>query len=148
MSNRKSWHKYFIDIAKDVSTRSTCLRRNIGAVIVKDKRILTTGYNGAFHRYKHCIDVGKCLKGDMPSGTGHSLCNAVHAEMNAIVQAAKFGISLDGASMYITTPPCSLCTKLIIQSGIKDIFCIGSYPDEKSIEQLNFAGIKIIRLDD
>jgi dCMP deaminase len=148
MMVRKSWDKYFMDIAKDVATRATCLRRQIGAIIVKNKRILTTGYNGAIHRYTHCIDVGKCLKGDAPSGTGHEICNAVHAEMNAIIQAARFGIPVENSEIYITTPPCSLCAKMIAQAGINKVIYIGDYPDKRALELLQGSGIEVVRLEE
>jgi dCMP deaminase len=144
---RPSWDDYFMDIANLVKTRSTCLRRQVGCVIVKDKRILCTGYNGAPAGTSHCIDIG-CLREKLgiPSGQRHELCRAVHAEQNAIAQAAMKGISLEGASVYVTDQPCSLCSKILINSGIKHILYKGDYPDTLSLELLKEAGIKLTTL--
>jgi len=144
---RPSWDDYFMEIAHLVKTRSTCLRRQVGCVIVKDKRILCTGYNGAPVGCSHCLDVG-CLREKLgiPSGQRHELCRAVHAEQNAIAQAALKGISLEGASAYVTTQPCSLCSKILINSGIKHILYTGDYPDPLSLELLQEAGIKLTTL--
>lgn len=132
--NRPSWDSYFMSIATLVATRSTCLRRQIGAVIVKDKRILATGYNGAPTAAHHCIDVGKCLREEMgvPSGQRHELCNAVHAEQNAILQAAKFGIPIDGATLYCTNRCCFICAKMVVNSGITKVFYNYGYPDPQT----------------
>lgn len=145
---RATWEEYFMNIATEVATRSTCIRRQIGAVIVKDKRILTTGYNGSVHGAEHCSDNGVCLKGNAPSGTGHDICNAVHAEQNAIIQAALHGVALKGAEIYVTTPPCSLCAKMIVQAGVTRVIYKGTYPDKRSLEILKRAGIKIVNLDE
>ena len=133
-----------MSIARLAATRSTCLRRQVGAVIVKDKKILTTGYNGAPSGLKHCLDIG-CLRDKLkiPSGERHELCRATHAEQNAIVQAAVFGVSIDGATMYSTTQPCILCTKLIINAGIKRIVIQHSYPDRMSMQMLKEAKVKV-----
>jgi dCMP deaminase len=141
---RPSWDEYFMGIARLAATRSTCLRRQVGAVIVKDKKILTTGYNGAPSGLKHCLDIG-CLRDKLkiPSGERHELCRATHAEQNAIVQAALFGVSIDGATMYSTTQPCILCTKLIINAGIKRIVIQHSYPDRMSMQMLKEAKVKV-----
>jgi dCMP deaminase len=141
---RPSWDEYFMGIARLAATRSTCLRRQVGAVIVKDKKILTTGYNGAPSGLKHCLDIG-CLRDKLkiPSGERHELCRATHAEQNAIVQAALFGASIDGATMYSTTQPCILCTKLIINAGIKRIVIQHSYPDRMSMQMLKEAKVKL-----
>jgi len=131
-------------MAELAATRSTCLRRQVGAVIVKNKKVLATGYNGAPSGLKHCLDIG-CLRDDLgiPSGERHELCRATHAEQNAIVQAALFGVSIKDGTMYSTTQPCILCTKLIINAGIKRMVIKNSYPDEMSKQMLKEAKIKI-----
>ena len=141
---RPSWDEYFMKIAELAATRSTCLRRQVGAVIVKDKKILTTGYNGAPSGLKHCLDIG-CLRDKLgiPSGERHELCRATHAEQNAIVQAALFGVSIRNSTLYSTTQPCILCTKLIINAGIRKIVIKDSYPDKMSREMLKEAGVEI-----
>lgn len=146
---RPSWNKYFMEIANLVKTRSTCLRRQVGAVIVKDKRILSTGYNGAPTDCKHCSDVG-CLREQLkvPSGERHELCRALHAEQNAIAQAAQHGISVKDAAIYVTHQPCSLCAKLIINAGLSHIIYEGDYPDSLSFELLNEAGITLIQFNE
>lgn len=145
---RPSWDEYFMEIADLVRTRSTCVRRQVGAVIVKDKRILATGYNGAPIGCKHCTDIG-CMreKLSIPSGERHELCRAIHAEQNAIVQAAHSGVAIDGAVIYVTHQPCVLCAKMIINAGIKKIIFKGEYPDKLSVEMLNEAGIEMIKTD-
>jgi dCMP deaminase len=141
---RPSWDEYFMLIAELAATRSTCLRRQVGAVIVKDKKILATGYNGAPSGLKHCLDIG-CLREELkiPSGERHELCRATHAEQNAIVQAALFGVSIKDSTMYSTTQPCILCTKLIINAGIKRIVIKDSYPDRMSRQMLREAKVEI-----
>ena len=141
---RPSWDQYFMNIARLASTRSTCLRRQVGAVIVKDKKILATGYNGAPSGLKHCLDIG-CLREKLgiPSGERHELCRATHAEQNAIVQAATFGISIKDSIIYSTAHPCILCSKLLINAGIKRIIIEDSYPDEMSRRMLKEAGVVI-----
>lgn len=143
---RPTWDEYFMDIANLVKTRSTCTRRQVGAVVVKDKHILATGYNGAPTGCNHCTDIG-CLrtKLNIPSGERHELCRALHAEQNAIAQGAQHGMSMQGATIYVTAQPCSLCAKLIINAGITQIIYEGDYPDPLSIELLKEAGIKLIR---
>lgn len=143
--SRPSWDKYFLSIAKLVAERSTCLRRQVGAVIVKDKRILTTGYNGAPSGLEHC-DITGCMRDELniPSGERHELCRALHAEMNAILQAAQYGISLNGSVIYCTNQPCIICAKMIINAGIKRIVVISSYPDEFARKFLNDAGIEVV----
>ncbi|OOO00065.1 MAG: cytidine deaminase [Epulopiscium sp. Nele67-Bin004] len=139
---RPTWEQYFIDIAHLVKTRSTCLRRQVGAVVVKDKRILSTGYNGAPTGCTHCTDIG-CLrtKLNIPSGERHELCRALHAEQNAIAQAAEHGISMNGATIYVTTQPCTMCAKMLINAGISKIIYEGDYPDELALELLQETGI-------
>ncbi len=141
---RPSWDEYFLSIAKLVATRSTCLRRNVGAVVVKNKQVLATGYNGAPSGIVHCEEVG-CMREELgiPSGERHELCRALHAEQNAFLQAARHGISLDRGTLYITTQPCSICAKMIINVGIKKVVIEGSYPDEMAINFLNEAGVEL-----
>lgn len=146
---RPSWNKYFMEIAHLVKTRSTCLRRQVGAVVVKDKRILSTGYNGAPTNCKHCSEMG-CLRDELkiPSGERHELCRALHAEQNAIAQAAQHGISMKDAAIYVTHQPCSLCAKLIINAGLSAIIYEGDYPDSLAIQLLEEAGIKLIHFNE
>jgi len=142
---RPSWDEYFIEITKVVSKRSTCLRRKVGAVIVKDKRILSTGYNGAPSGLKHCGQLGGCLREQMhvPSGERHELCRGLHAEQNAIIQAAVHGVSIKNSVLYCTTHPCIICAKMIINSGIKEIVILASYPDKEAKKILKESGIKV-----
>lgn len=144
MDNRPSWDSYFMKIAEDVSTRSTCIRRQVGAVLVKDKRILTTGYNGVPSGISHCNEKN-CLrtKLNIPSGERAELCRGLHAEQNAIIQAAYHGISVRDARIYITHKPCSICTKMLINSGIKDFIYRNPYPDNLADEMVLEAGIRI-----
>ena len=144
---RPSWDEYFSSIARLVATRSTCLRRNVGAVVVKNKQVLATGYNGAPMGVEHCEKTG-CLrqKLNVPSGERHELCRALHAEQNAFLQAARHGVSLDGATIYITTQPCSICAKMIINVGIKKIVFEGDYPDVFALGFLEEAGIELVKL--
>lgn len=147
--NRPSWDQYFISIARLAATRSTCLRRKVGAVIVKNKRILSTGYNGAPRNLAHCLEVG-CMREQMgiESGTRHELCRAIHAEQNAVIQAAVSGVSIEGSSIYCTTFPCVLCSKILINAGINRIVVMEGYPDELSQQVLDEAGIKVEYLDE
>ncbi len=144
---RPDWNQYFMSIAELVASRSTCLRRKVGAVIVKDKRILATGYNGAPSGIRHCEETG-CLreKLNVPSGQRHELCRGLHAEQNAIIQAALHGVEIKDSDLYCTNQPCIICTKMIINAGIKRIFYKDGYPDELSLEMLNEAGIELIRI--
>ena len=145
---RPSWDEYFSNIAKLVSSRSTCLRRNVGAVVVKNKQILATGYNGAPSGVTHCDEKG-CLREELkvPSGERHELCRALHAEQNAFLQAAHHGVSLKGATLYITTQPCSIYAKMIIDAGIKKIVFEGDYPDELALEFLKEAGVELVMVN-
>lgn len=142
---RPTWDEYFLNIARLVSTRSTCLRRQVGAVVVKDKQVLATGYNGAPSGLTHCEDTG-CLREELgvPSGQRHELCRALHAEQNAFLQAAKHGLSLNGSTLYVTTQPCSICAKMIINAGIKKVVMDGAYPDEFSLKFLEEAKIELV----
>lgn len=145
-SKRPPWDVYFLDIAHFVATRSTCLRRHVGAILVKDKRILATGYNGAPTGLEHCLEVG-CLREQMgiPSGERHELCRALHAEQNAIIQAAVHGVAIGGATLYSTNQPCIICSKMLINSGIVRIVYDSGYPDNMSLEFLEAAGIELVR---
>lgn len=147
-NSRPSWDNYFMTIAKEVSTRSTCTRRKVGAVLVRDKRMLATGYNGAPRNIRHCSETG-CLREQMnvPSGERHELCRGLHAEMNALLQAAEHGVRIDGATIYCTNQPCSLCAKMLINVGVKKIFIAESYPDELAEQMLSEAEIDVVVLD-
>lgn len=144
---RPDWDEYFMEIAYVVAKRSTCIRRQIGAVIVKGHRILTTGYNGAPSGLAHCLETS-CLRDEMgiPSGTRHEICRALHSEMNAIIQAAQHGVSTYGASLYCTHQPCSVCSRMIINAGIKRVIYTGDYPDNFAMSLLKEANIDIVRL--
>jgi len=142
LNERPSWDEYFLTITAEVAKRSTCLRRHVGAVLVLDKRILATGYNGAPRGIRHCAEVG-CLREQqgVPSGERHELCRGLHAEMNVLIQAAAYGIRVQGATMYVTNTPCSLCAKMLINAGIVRIVAIGDYPDTMAKDMLREAGI-------
>jgi len=144
---RPPWDEYFLSIAELVSRRSTCLRRQVGALIVLDKRILATGYNGAPQGLAHCTDIG-CLREKLkiPPGERHELCRGLHAEQNAIIQAAAYGVSIKGATLYTTTFPCSMCAKMAINAGIKRIVYRTGYPDELSAQLLSEADIELVHL--
>jgi len=144
MDNRPSWEAYFMDITEQVATRSTCLRRAVGAVVVKDKRMLTTGYNGAPSGTRHCSETG-CLREKLKiaSGERHELCRGIHAEQNAIIQAALHGVSIKDSMLYCTNLPCSICAKMIINAGIRKIVYESGYADDLSIEMLTEAGVEI-----
>ena len=137
-------------LTEHIATWSSCLRRQVGAVIVKDKRILTTGYNGAPAGVKTCIERGSCMRNEMniPSGTHAELCYAAHAEQNAIIQAAKEGISLKGCVLYCTHQPCVVCAKMIINSGIKEVIYKEGYPDEFSQKICEEAGVKLTKYNE
>jgi dCMP deaminase len=147
-SDRPSWETYFMDITMLVAKRSTCQRRAVGAVLVKDKRLLATGYNGAPSHLKHCLDIG-CLREELkvPSGEKHELCRGIHAEQNAIVQAAFHGVSIKGATLFCTNLPCSICAKMIINAGIDKIYFNEGYADSMSKEMLKEAGIELLKHD-
>ena len=143
------WDKRFMEMAKLVSTWASCYQqdRKIGAVIVKEKRVLTTGYNGAPAGVKTCVERGECLRKKLgiPSGTRHEMCYAIHAEQNAIIQAAKLGVSIEGATLYCTHQPCIICAKMIVNSGIERIVYEKGYPDDFSLEIIAESGVKIER---
>lgn len=142
MDTRPGWDDYFMDIADLVASRSTCLRRQVGCVVVKDRRILSTGYNGAPSGVAHCSETGcRRQREGIPSGERAEMCRGVHAEQNAIIQGARYGVILQGATVYTTTEPCSICTKMIINAGIEEIIYKGDYPDELSQQLLKEAGV-------
>jgi dCMP deaminase len=143
--NRPTWDEYFMMIAHDVSTRATCIRRKVGAVIVKDKRILSTGYNGVPTGITHCTPE-TCLRNiyNVPSGQRHELCRGLHAEQNAIIQAAFHGVSIAGAIIYVTHQPCSICTKMLINAGIKTFIFEHPYNDELAQAMMDEAGVDAI----
>ena len=140
---RPSWDQYFMDIVELVSRRSTCLRRKVGAILVRDKRILATGYNGPPAGIAHCSETG-CLRDKLkvPSGERHELCRGLHAEQNAIIQAALYGVSTKGSTLYCTTHPCIICAKMIINSGIESFVYRESYRDTLAVEMLREAGLE------
>lgn len=146
------WDKRFMDMAQLVSTWSSCFQTNrqVGAVIVKNKRVMTTGYNGAASGIKSCKERGSCLRRELniPSGTRHEICYATHAEQNAIIQAAKLGVCIDGATLYCTHQPCVICAKMIINSGIKRIVYKDGYPDEFSMQLLRESGVEIVKFEE
>ncbi len=144
MNNRPCWDSYFMNIATIVASRATCLRRKVGAVIVKERRILATGYNGTPSGITHCEEVG-CLRDklNVPSGQRHELCRGLHAEQNALLQAALHGISLKGAILYCTNQPCIICAKMLINAGIKEVVISNGYPDDLAEEMLKEANIRV-----
>ncbi len=146
------WDKRFMELTESISKWSSCIRdgRNVGAIIVKDKRIMTTGYNGAPAGFLSCKDKGECLRDKLKikSGTMQELCYAIHAEQNAIIQAAKLGISIDGGTLYCTHQPCVICTKMIINAGIRRIVYKNPYPDIFSRELLEAAEVVVEKFDD
>ena len=141
---RPSWDEYFVEIARQVATRSTCLRRHVGAVLVLDRRILATGYNGAPKGMAHCDQVG-CPREQLgiPSGQRQEICRGLHAEQNAIIQAALHGVSTLGSTAYVTHQPCITCAKMLINAGCVRIVCASGYPDEMARDMLSEAGIPL-----
>ncbi|SES82964.1 dCMP deaminase [Natronincola peptidivorans] len=139
---RPSWDEYYMEMAEVAKKRSTCLRRQVGAVIVKNQRILASGYNGAPSSILHCEEAG-CLreKLQVPSGERHELCRGLHAEQNTIIQAALHGVGIKDSTIYVTHMPCIICTKMMINAGIKQLIYKGDYPDSLSQEMLKEAGI-------
>ncbi|MFC1511085.1 cytidine/deoxycytidylate deaminase family protein [Candidatus Margulisiibacteriota bacterium] len=146
--SRPNWPDYFMKIAQDVSERATCVKRQVGSIIVKDNRILSTGYNGAPKGFKHC-SAETCLrkKHNIPSGQRHELCRGLHAEQNAIIQAAVHGVEISGATMYCNFQPCVICVKMMINAGIAKLVYAGGYPDELAKEMLAESKIEIVRYD-
>ncbi|MDR1422086.1 MAG: cytidine/deoxycytidylate deaminase family protein [Coriobacteriales bacterium] len=142
MDARPSWDQYFMSIAYEVARRTTCTRRAVGAVLVKDRRILATGYNGVPAGIEHCLTRG-CLREELgiPSGQSQELCRGLHAEQNAIIQAAKHGIVVNGSTCYCTTQPCIICAKILINAGIVEIVYEQPYPDQLTAGMLAEAGV-------
>lgn len=145
-TDRPEWDEYFLDIVGLVAKRSTCLRRRVGAALVRDRRILATGYNGAPSGLRHCLEIG-CLREQnrVPSGERHELCRGLHAEQNAIIQAALHGVSVNRATLYCTNHPCIICAKMIINAGIVRIVVAGYYRDNLAEEMLAEAKIEVTR---
>ncbi len=144
---RPDWDNYFLEVANVVKTRSTCIRRQVGAIIVKDHRIISTGYNGAASGAPHCETTG-CLREKLgiESGERHELCVAIHAEQNAIVQAARYGVPIEGATLYCTNQPCAICAKMLVNAGIKRIVFNGAYPDKFAEKILKEGNIEICEI--
>jgi dCMP deaminase len=144
---RPTWDEYFMRIAREVAERSTCLRRKVGAVLVVEKRMLTTGYNGAPRGVAHCEEVG-CMRErlNVPSGERHELCRGLHAEMNALLQAAVYGVQVRDSVLYCTNTPCSLCAKMLINAGIHRVVAQDGYPDALADELFREAGVTVERL--
>jgi len=145
-TDRPAWDDYFLDIIGIVAKRATCIRRRVGAALVRDRRILSTGYNGAPSGLRHCLEIG-CLReqNNIPSGERHELCRGLHAEQNAIIQAAMHGVSVNGSTLYCTNHPCIICAKMIINAGIVRIVLGGEYHDALAEEMLAEANIEVIR---
>lgn len=145
---RPSWDEYFMKMAALVAERSTCLRHHIGAIIVKNKRVLTTGYNGAARGVKDCLELG-CLRDklEIPSGQRHEICRAIHAEQNAIIQGGLHGINIDGSILYCTHTPCMICAKMIVNAGIKEVVSYQDYADAEAREFLEQTGIILRKID-
>ncbi len=145
--NRLNWHEYFMQITQVVAQRSTCLRRQVGAIIVRNKQILSTGYNGSPKGLEHCKIKG-CLRQELqiPSGQRHEICRAVHAEQNAVIQAAVNGVSISGAVLYCTNSPCSICAKILVNAEIKKIYVADDYQDDLAKQILQEAGVELIHL--
>jgi len=142
--NRPSWDQYFMEIVHLVASRSTCLRRQVGAAFIKDRNILATGYNGAPSGVPHCAEMG-CLREQLgiPSGERHEICRGLHAEQNGIIQAARHGINLSGSTVYTTDSPCIICAKMLINVRVERIVCGQGYPDSLAVEMLAQAGLKV-----
>lgn len=141
------WDDRFMSLTEEVAKWSSCCSRHVGAIVVKNKRILTTGYNGAPSNVNSCVDKNECIrrKLNIESGTRHELCYAVHAEQNAIIQAARLGVSLEGATLYCTHQPCVICAKMIINAGIVKVIYKEGYPDEFSLALLKEAGVELVQ---
>ncbi len=144
--DRPDIDEYFMEISTVIAKRSTCLRNHVGALFVRNKRILTTGYNGAPSGLAHCDEVG-CAREGVASGTRHELCRAVHAEQNAIIQAALHGVSIEGSTLYCTHQPCVLCAKMMINARIRKVVYSQSYPDDTALMFLEQAGIEVLKLN-
>ena len=151
MTQWTKWDKRFMELAHTIAQWSSCYQENrhIGAVIVRNKRILTTGYNGAPAGVISCAERGECMRRrlNIPSGTHHELCYAIHAEQNAIIQAAKLGVSIEGATMYCTHQPCVICAKMIVNSGIARVIYQEGYPDEFSLSIFREARVEVVKYE-
>ncbi len=147
MADRPPWDEYFLEMARVVARRSTCLRRQVGAVLVRRKRILATGYNGAPSGLAHCDEVG-CLRERLgvPAGERTELCRGLHAEQNAIIQGALHGVSLENSVLYCTTQPCVTCAKMLVNAGVARIVYEGDYPDPLALDIIEEARIELVRL--
>ncbi len=145
-NTRPTWDEYFMEMAYHAAKRSTCLRRKVGAVLVKDKRIIATGYNGGPTGLAHCLEIG-CLREQLniPSGTQHELCRGIHAEQNAIIQAARYGLPMEGSQLYCTTQPCTQCTKMLLNAGVTELVYAEGYPDGLAKDLLEESGITVRR---
>ena len=148
VKTRPSWDEYFMKMAALVAERSNCLRHNVGAIIVKGKRVLTTGYNGAVKSMPDCLELG-CLRDKLgiASGTRHEICRAIHAEQNAIIQAGVHGINIDGGTIYSTHTPCMICAKMLVNAGIKEVVSYYDYADEEARNFLAEAGILLRKVN-
>ena len=146
MNARPSWDEYFMEMARVIASRSTCLRRSVGALLVRDKRILATGYNGAPANLPHCAEVG-CRREELgiASGERQELCRGLHAEQNAIIQGALHGVGVRGSVLYCTTQPCAICAKMLINAGVERVVYEGDYADQLSLEMLQQAGVELVR---
>jgi dCMP deaminase len=144
---RPDWEAYFMEIARVVSTRSSCLRRRVGAVLVKNRQILATGYNGVPRGIRHCSERG-CLRDELgiPSGEHHELCRGLHAEQNAIIQAAYHGVAINGAELYCTHQPCVLCAKMLVNAEVMAVYFQGAYPDALAMEVFEEAGTRLVHI--
>ena len=142
--HRPSWVEYFMKLANEVANRTTCMRRGVGCVIVKDRRILATGYNGVPSGLAHCAETG-CLRAQLgiPSGQRHEICRGLHAEQYAIIQAARYGFNLDGASIYVNTQPCVVCANILINAGIVEVGYQDPYPDELAMSMLEESAMRL-----
>ena len=144
MTDRPTYDEYFMEMAYLAASRSTCLRRKVGAVLVKDKHVLSTGYNGPPKGLKHCDETG-CLREELrvPSGERHEICRGLHAEQNAIIQAAVFGVSIKDSVIYVTNTPCVVCAKMLINSSVNEIVYDGEYPDTLALQMLHESHIRL-----
>ncbi|NLU49075.1 MAG: cytidine deaminase [Syntrophomonadaceae bacterium] len=144
---RPSWDEYFLELAEMVAKRSTCVRRHVGAVLVKEERIIATGYNGAPQGLTHCLDAG-CLREEkgIPSGYRYELCRGVHAEQNAVINAARYGVSTLDSVLYCTNQPCVLCARMLINAGVKKIVHRGDFQDDLAVQFLREAGVELLEI--
>ena len=147
MNKRPNWDEYFLELADLVASRSTCIRRQVGAVLVRNERIISTGYNGAPRGLGHCLDLG-CLRESMgiPSGQRYELCRGVHAEQNAIINAAYYGVATQGGILYCTHQPCIICARMIINAGVTQVVHRGDFSDDLAVQFMQEAGIKLVEL--